>query len=222
MRSLATFVIGVVLWQSAAIAQTTGDDSSKTGNPASADRENLVVEGSVETATAPEYTPPTATERLRHYVMSSFGPEGIVKAAAAGAITQAENTPKEWGGGAQAYGERVGNAFAIHLIRTTLQYGASTALHEDDRYIPSTETGFFKRTKHVISSVFVARNSGGGEHFAFSRIGSAAGSSFISRAWEPRSTTSAGDGAVTFGITMATDIGFNFFREFGPKRFKRH
>jgi len=27
---------------------------------------------------------------------------------------------------------------------------------------------------------------------------------------------------VTFGITMATDIGFNFFRAFGPKRFKRH
>jgi hypothetical protein len=55
-------------------------------------------------------------------------------------------------------------------------------LREDNRDIPSTESRFFKRTKHVISSVFVAQNDGGGEHFAFSRIGSAAGASFISRA----------------------------------------
>jgi hypothetical protein len=221
MRSLATFVVGVALWQSAAMAQTTGNDPSRTDNRAPADREGLAAEVSVGTVTTPEYTPQTASERLRHYVVSSFGPEAFVMAAAAGGITQAENTPKEWGGGAKAYGERVGNSFAIHLIRTSLQYGASMALHEDNRYIPSTESGFFKRTKHVISSVFIAHNDAGGEHLAFSRIGSAAGASFISRAWAPHSTTSAGDGAVTFGITMATDIGFNFFREFGPKRFKR-
>jgi hypothetical protein len=39
MRSLAAFVVGVALWQSAAIAQTTGNDPSRTDNLAPADRE---------------------------------------------------------------------------------------------------------------------------------------------------------------------------------------
>jgi hypothetical protein len=47
-------------------------------------------------------------------------------------------------------------------------------------------------------------------------MSSAAGAAFISRAWQPRSTTTAGDGAVNFGLTMASDASFNIFREFWP------
>ena len=39
--------------------------------------------------------------------------------------------------------------------------------------------------------------------------------------WSPPGTTSAGDGAVSFGVTMGADIGFNLFREFWPGT-KRH
>jgi hypothetical protein len=175
--------------------------------------------------TVPEFTPLTASERLRLYLKGAFGPSSIVKAAVAGGIGQWSGTPKEWGGGAEAFGERVGNSYAKHVIRETLQYGASAALREDNRYIRSTDTGFWRRSKHAIGSTFLARNDAGQQHFAYSRLGSAAGSAFISRIWQPRSSTTAGDGAVTFGITMATDIGFNMFREFGPgirNRFKRH
>ena len=34
--------------------------------------------------------------------------------------------------------------------------------------------------------------------------------------WQPRSTTSAGDGAVSLAVTMGADIGFNLFRKFWP------
>jgi hypothetical protein len=89
-------------------------------------------------------------------------------------------------------------------------------LHEDNRYFVSGQTGFLRRTKYAIVSTLLARNDNGTQSFSFSRVGSAAGASFISRAWQPRSTTSAGDGAVSFGITMASDMGFNVFREFWP------
>ena len=163
----------------------------------------------------------TASERARKYLLGALGPGAILRAAVAGGIAQSSETPKEWGAGAEAYGERVGNAFAKHVIREALEFGGSTALKEDNRYFRSTESGVFKRSKHVLASVFVARNEAGGEHFAYSRFGSVLGSSFISRLWQPRSVDSSGDAAVSFGLTMVSDIGWNFFKEFGPRRLAR-
>jgi len=170
----------------------------------------------IKTTSAPprEFAPMTRSERFTNYLVGIAGPEAILTSAASGAIRQATNSPKEWGGGAEAYGDRVGSAFAQHVIRGTLSYGASTALHEDNRYFASGETGFFRRTKYAVMSAFLARHDNGSRGISFSRIGSAAGAAFISRQWQPASTTTAGDGAVSFGITMGSDVAFNVFREF--------
>lgn len=171
---------------------------------------------------APEFVPMTASERARKYLLSAFGPGAVLRAAAAGGFAQSSRSPKEWGGGGEAYGDRVGNAFAKHVIREALEFGGSTALREDNRYFRSTQSGFFKRAKHVVASILVARNEAGGEHFAYSRFGGALGSSFISRLWQPRSDNSSGDAAVSFGLTMVSDIGWNFCKEFGPRGLARH
>jgi hypothetical protein len=163
----------------------------------------------------------TASERARKYLLGAFGPGAFLRASAAGGIGQASETPKEWGVGAESYGDRVGNAFAKHVIREALEFGGSTALKEDNRYFRSTQSGFFRRSKHVVASIFVARNEAGGEHFAYSRFGSVLGSSFISRLWQPRSEDSSGDAAVSFGLTMVSDLGWNFVKEFGPRRLAR-
>ena len=102
------------------------------------------------------------------------------------------------------------------MIRGTLEYGASALLHEDNRYVPSLDTGFLKRTRHAIASTFVARNDAGHEHFAYSRFGSAFGAAFISRIWQPPSRSGAGDAVYSFGITMANGIGWDILREFWP------
>jgi hypothetical protein len=168
-----------------------------------------------------QFAPLTRSERFSRYLGGLVDGESILRSAAAAGIVQAHGTPKEWGGGAEGYGRRVGNSFAQHVIFRTLQYGISASLHEDNRYFVSGQTGFFKRTKYAVRSTLLARHDNGSQSLSFSRIGGAAGAAFISRAWQPRSTTSAGDGAVTFGVTMASDIGFNVFREFWPDM-KRH
>jgi hypothetical protein len=168
-----------------------------------------------------DYAPLTASERWRLYFRSTFGPGAILRAAASGGVAQATNTPKEWHGGAEAYGERVGNSFAEHIIRKTLESGAAAALHEDNRYFRSTETGVWKRSKHILASLFVARNQVGQEHFAYSRFGGAAGAAFISRIWQPHSKNTSGDAAVNFGLTMGVDLGWHAWKEFAPKRFRR-
>jgi hypothetical protein len=183
--------------------------------------ETTVVSTVSPAVTAADFAPMTRTERLRQYLTGLVDPESILRVAASSGIRQAENSPKEWGGGAEAYGERFGEAFAQHVIRRTLQSGTAAALHEDNRYFASGETGFFRRAKYAIASTFLARHDNGDRYLSISRLGGAAGSSFISRLWQPRSTNSAGDGAVGFGIAMGTDAGFNVLREFWPD-LKRH
>ena len=171
-----------------------------------------------------EFSPMTRYERLENYASRLVGPEYVLRSAVSGAITQATNSPKEWGGGAEAYGWRVGNVFAQHVIRETLQYGISATLHEDNRYFASRRTGFIPRLKYAVASTLLARHDDGTRSLSFSRIGGTVGAAFISREWQPRSTNSAGDGAVTFGVTMGSEIGFNVFREFWPdvkQRFHR-
>jgi len=168
-----------------------------------------------------QFTPMTRYERLGNYVSGIASYESIITAAAGAGLSQATNTPKEWGGGAEAYGKRVGNIFAEHVIRETLEYGVSAALHEDNRYFASGETGFLRRTKYAVMSTFLARHDNGNRSISFSRIGASAGTAFISREWQPPSENRAGDGAVSFGVNMASQVGFNVFREFWPDMKRR-
>jgi hypothetical protein len=217
MNRFAMIVLGVMFWQSAVSAQQVSN-GTQPGETQQALAPDIGVVGATSQNLAPEYAPLTASERWRQYFQSGFGPLAILRAAAAAGISQWTDTPKEWRGGAEAYGERFGNSFAKHVVRKTLEAGASAALHEDNRYVYSTDTGVWNRTKHVIASVFTARNEAGSEHFAYSRFGGALSASFISRLWQPRSVTTSGGAAVNFGITIATDLGWNAFKEFRPKR----
>jgi hypothetical protein len=170
-------------------------------------------------AAGADYSPMTRSERLRNYLTGTFGPGSIVKAGASAGLSQLSDSPKEWG-----YGERMGNAYAKHIIRGTLQYGAAIALHEDDRYIRSGQPGFGSRLKCAVTSTFLARKDNGERTFALARVSSAAGSAFIAQQWAPASVSGAQHAASSFGFMLATDVAGNIAKEFWPdlkKHFKR-
>ena len=186
-----------------------------------ADKSDSLGSASAVSVPPAEFAPMTSTERFSRYVGSLSDWESVVRSAASAGIRQASGAPKEWGGGAEGYGLRIGNSFAQHTIQQTLRYGISAALHEDNRYFVSGQPGIFHRTMYAVKSTFLARHDNGSQYFSVSRLGGDAGAAFISRAWQPRSTTSAGDGATSFGIAIGSDVGFNVFREFWPD-LKRH
>jgi hypothetical protein len=62
----------------------------------------------------------------------------------------------------------------------------------------------------------LARHDDGSRHFSVSQVGGVAAGAFLSRLWQPPSQSSAGDGAVSFGITMGSNIGFSVAKEFLP------
>lgn len=163
------------------------------------------------------FIPMTQGQRLQYYFSTTFSPATLAVAAAGAGVAHLSNIPKEWGQGAEGYGRRMGDLYGEHIIVQTLMYGSASLLHEDNRYIPSRQPGLWPRLKYAARSALVTRRDDGSTRFAYTRIGSFAAGAFISRAWQPRSITSAGDGAVNFGSFVAVQIGFNVIREFFPK-----
>jgi hypothetical protein len=95
-------------------------------------------------------------------------------------------------------------------------FGLSSALHEDNRYFNSGKKGFWPRTTYALASGILARHDDGRRKFSVSQVGGVAAGAFLSRLWQPPSQQSAGDGAVSFGITMGSNIGFSVVKEFLP------
>ena len=194
--------------QHRALAQTAaGDEIQKPANAAAA-------------AAVPRqqpFIPMTQAQRLRYYFNSTFSLSTLAVAAAGAGTLQLWNIPKEWGQGAEGYGRRIGDLYGQHIIVQTLMYGSSSLLHEDNHYFRSGKSGLWPRLRYAAMSALITRRDDGSTRFAYTRIGSFAAGAFISRAWQPRSITSAGDGAVNFGSFVAVQVGFNVAREFFPR-----
>ncbi len=113
------------------------------------------------------YMRPPQAMKLRNYLFDAFGPYPIVGAAIAGGINQVQNTPPEWGKGAEGYSKRFGSDFAIAGVTTTTRYALSEAFHEDTLYYRCECKGVFHRLSHAVISTFTARRGDDG-HRVFS------------------------------------------------------
>jgi hypothetical protein len=158
----------------------------------------------------------TQAERNGLYIRSMVNPLSFVRVSASAGIDQAKYKPDEWEQGASGYGKRFANIFAQYSIQRTATYGLGSLLHEDNRYFNSGKQGFWERTGYAFASGILARRDDGKRRFSISQVGGVAAGAVLARIWLPPSQTSAGDAAVSFGITMGTNIGFGFVKEFLP------
>jgi hypothetical protein len=156
----------------------------------------------------------TQGERFHHFIAGTFSVESIVRSAAGAAILQATNTPGEWGQGSEGYARRFGNSYAQQFMRQTIMYGAADALHEDNRYMPSERTSTGARLKYAAESTFLARKDDGTRRLSYSRLGSYLAVAFLSREWQPHSTSGPGSAAMSLGTVLGSEVGFNIAREF--------
>ena len=170
---------------------------------------------------AEDFVPMTRTERTAYYVTSLAGPESFLYAAVRAGGAQVIDRPREYGQGLEGFGLRMGSAYGERVIGTTFEHGFALGLHEDNRYFASGRRGFGRRLAYAFSSAFLARHDDGSRGFSYSAFGGTAVGAFVSRTWQPHSTTSLADGAVSFGITYGLRAAFNAMREFAPGRIPR-
>ncbi|HXB73782.1 MAG TPA: hypothetical protein VNY05_36425 [Candidatus Acidoferrales bacterium] len=174
------------------------------------------------TANAPvnqsTYEALTEGDRAREYLKDMFNPLSLVSSAASAGLGQWRDSPRQWKQGGEGYGLRYGSSYAEHIVRDTVMYGAASALHEDNRYVRSGQTGVGSRVGYAVSSTFLARGDDGSRRFSFSRMLAFAGAAVISRLWQPRSTNSLGSAAVNFGTSIGVATGLDVAREFWPHK----
>jgi len=163
------------------------------------------------------YAPMTRKEQRRYFIEHLFSGESVLRSAAGSGITQALDMPHEWGEGAIGYGQRFASSYGGHIVQSTVMYGVSAMLGEDNRYFSSGEPGAGARIKYAIGSTFLARHKDGSRHFSWSRITSYFAAAAISRAWQPPSTRGPLCAAGSFAVGVGVEAGFNMAREFLPK-----
>lgn len=166
--------------------------------------------------TQKDFQPLTAREKLKFAVRGAFGPVAFFTASVSSSITQWRNVPSEWGQGAEGFGDRFGNYYGKQLIYRGVRLAGEDLLHEDNRYYGSGEHGFGRRIGYALKSSVMARDDNGTQHISISGIGGLAASAFISRLWQPPTTSSMADGATSFGISLGTNAGIDVLREFLP------
>jgi hypothetical protein len=164
----------------------------------------------------PTYTPMTGDQRWKTYLVNLFGPVGFACAGAGAGIGQWMDRPKEWKEGWGGYGSRFLSAYGEHIVRETLAFGIAGALHEDNRYFASGQSGFGARLKYAVDSAWMTRRRDGTRHVSISRLVSLAGAAVISRRWQPPSTNNYRCAGGNFATALGVNIGFNVVREFLP------
>ena len=165
---------------------------------------------------ASQFQPLNQQERTHLYFKTMINPIGFIKAGFSAGLDQWSDKPAEWEQGASGYGKRYANILGQYSIQRTVTFGLSSVLHEDNRYFNSGKQGIWPRLGYSLSSGLLARHDDGRMHFSISQTGGVAAGAFLSRLWLPHSENSAGDAAVSFGITMGTNIGFGVLKEFLP------
>jgi len=205
-----------LLLPGAALAQADGatsDDASRMGKGMQALFDYLTIEG---TDTAADFKPQTQDRRNHDFVRSLINPVLYGKAGFSAAIDQWNDKPNEWEQGASGYGKRYANIIGQYGIQRSVTFATSSLLHEDNRYFGSGKKGIWSRTGYAISAGFLARHDNGKRYPSVSMIGGFAAAAFVSRSWQPPSTRSAGDGAVSFGISMGYNVFSCAVKEFLP------
>lgn len=165
---------------------------------------------------ASEFRPLTQKQRTQIYLKTMVNPLGYMKAGFSAGIDQWKDKPEEWEQGASGYGKRFANILGQYSIQRTTTFGLASVLHEDNRYFNSGKRPFWSRVGYSLTSGLLARHDDGTRHLSISQLGGVAAGAFLSRTWQPPSQHSLGDGAVSFGISMASNIGFGVVKEFLP------
>jgi hypothetical protein len=133
------------------------------------------------------------------------------------AIDQANNSPRSWGQGWGAYGQRYGASFADNGIGTYMTTAIfPSILKQDPRYYEKGKGSFRARALYAAEMLLVTRTDDGRNQFNYSEIAGnavAAGLSNIYHAPEDR-TVSRNLG--TWGMLIFWDGASNEMKEFWP------
>jgi hypothetical protein len=167
-------------------------------------------------AATPSRTSLTFAEQLKIYGRSFLGPQFWIGPALGTAVSGWTDTPQAWTRGPDGFGRRVASNYGRSAIGDTIGFGIAALDHENTRFAPSHEHGFWRRTLHAVTDTFVSRDDDGDTMPAFSRVAGAYGAGFIADAWVPKSQDNTGYALERGSTALLSSVGWNVLDEFWP------
>jgi hypothetical protein len=158
----------------------------------------------------------TIGERFQLYRHSIMNPDSVLSPAFGAALGQASNEPPEWGQGASGFGTRLASGYGRLVINRTIRFGVAALDHEDPRFAPSHERGFWRRFRSASFYYVVPRTDDGKRIPAFSRFAGAYGTAFVANLWYPESRANTGHALMRGSTALAAGYAWHVFREFWP------
>ena len=168
------------------------------------------------TRTSADFTPMNQRGRNQLFFRTMVNPLSFARVAFSAGLDQWNNKPSERGQGGVGYGRRYGNIFSQYTIQRTVSFGLSSAFDEDNRYFNSGKKRFWPRTWYALESGVLARHRDGHRSLSISQVGGVAAGAFLARLWLPPSQDKASDGAISFAISTAANVGAGVVKEFLP------
>jgi len=179
----------------------------------------------LQSLSAQNYRPITASERTRYFGRTTFGPSALlVSGPMAAGWRTLYNRPEEWGPNWEGFGRRYGSGQLNWTISNGAEVSFGAIWKEDPRYFRLGQGSVRTRLSQSLKQTFLSRYGDGEYRFGAAKAIGITGAAFAQKLWVPPSIASNSDSALRIGGGYAARLFSNVIREFSPdllKKFKK-
>jgi len=211
-------------------ADGTSRPNGAASPPAGDQKQGAGVNPITGLAVAPQsnYTPLDLNERWKLYSQMTFASAGpyfspLVNALA---LDQANGTPREWGGGFAGFGRRLASRAGNAVLQGSFQAPLAAVLHEDVRYIPTSQRSIPGRALHAVLYSFLTYNDKGHPTPNLANLTAFYASTAVTTIWLPGIGKAAKYTFTNASEQIALSFPLNVVQEFWPEirqhLFRRH
>ncbi|MBY0506179.1 MAG: hypothetical protein K2X03_19840 [Bryobacteraceae bacterium] len=170
-----------------------------------------------------DWSTPSRQERLRVWWRGiAASPGSYIRSTVTSGMNHLSNSPRDYGQGWGAFGQRYGNTFLTYSLQDTVGQSLSASVGYEMRYIQCKCTGFMPRFGHALAWNFVTYNREGKKVFNWPSLVGGYAVGALSTTYTPNQKWSAqgiqaGNSAIYFGFMSS------LLQEFSPSKiFGRH
>lgn len=201
-------------------AQTDESEVARKPEPSREETHILGIVPDYDTVRNPNGTIQPISAKTKWWLATedNFDPFSFLVTGIYAGVYQGMNEYPEFRQGAVGYAKRYSGALADGVIGNYMSEGLfPVMLHQDPRlFRMGPSGGFWKRVGYSASRVLVTRGDSGARQFNFSEIGGNAAAAGLAAVYYPSSGRKLEDFFDRWGVSVASDAGFNILREFWP------
>ncbi len=165
-----------------------------------------------------DWSPPSNQERWRVWWRGiAASPGSYIRSTVSSGMSHLSNSPRDYGQGWGAFGQRYGNSFLTYGLQDTAAQGLAAAVGYEMRYVQCKCTGVLPRLGHAILWDFVTYNHDGKKVLNWPSLVGGYAVGILSTTYTPNQKWSAqgihaGNSAIYFGFASS------LLQEFAPSK----